>query len=235
MVDWARAYADKIETDMKWNPGDMGHGWWSASDEQSEALCMARAAAALEFFHRYAGEGSGWDRRARAMVDSNGGNRSPVSGVRGLAPMLREWANQVDAGVLGIVGAEESRQASLAGTDLMEQVRRLNADRDTHPAAPIMLCGAALEMRLRATAIAFGIELGDRPTLGEVSGLLRSRGIITAQDSKDFTQLAGIRNQAAHGDFDALSRERAGLMEQQTNLMLRRLDELEAVHSPDDD
>jgi hypothetical protein len=32
-----------------------------------------------------------------------------------------------------------------------------------------------------------------------------------------------MRNDAAHGDFDALSRERAGLMEQQVKLFLGRL------------
>ena len=43
---------------------------------------------------------------------------------------------------------------------------------------------------------------------------------------KDVEQMAGIRNEAAHGDFDALSRERAGLMEQQVNLFLARLETL---------
>jgi hypothetical protein len=33
-------------------------------------------------------------------------------------------------------------------------------------------------------------------------------------------------NSAAHGEVDSLSRERAGLMEQQTNLLLRRLADL---------
>jgi hypothetical protein len=38
--------------------------------------------------------------------------------------------------------------------------------------------------------------------------------------------MSGIRNLAAHGEFDDLSRERAGLMEQQVNMFLRRLSDL---------
>ena len=36
--------------------------------------------------------------------------------------------------------------------------------------------------------------------------------------------MAGVRNAAAHGDFEELSRERSGLLEQQVNLFLRRLE-----------
>ena len=32
--------------------------------------------------------------------------------------------------------------------------------------------------------------------------------------------MGALRNSAAHGDFDNLSPERAGLMEQQTNILL---------------
>jgi hypothetical protein len=38
--------------------------------------------------------------------------------------------------------------------------------------------------------------------------------------------MAGVRNAAAHGDFEELSRERSGLLEQQVNLFLRRLETL---------
>ncbi|MFF1872343.1 hypothetical protein [Kitasatospora herbaricolor] len=56
--------------------------------------------------------------------------------------------------------------------------------------------------------------------------LLYRENLITKQDMKDLDQCAGIRNMAAHGGFEDLSRERAGLMEQQANLLLRKLAEL---------
>ena len=55
---------------------------------------------------------------------------------------------------------------------------------------------------------------------------LRTDGLLSKQDMKDLEQMAGLRNAAAHGDFDLLSPERAGLLEQQVNLFLRRLAEL---------
>ena len=49
-----------------------------------------------------------------------------------------------------------------ARLDLMEQVRQLLQDKDVHPAAPIVLCGAALEIAKRNTRRLFqaGILLG---------------------------------------------------------------------------
>jgi hypothetical protein len=62
--------------------------------------------------------------------------------------------------------------------------------------------------------------------LNTLTGVLRRVDLITVQDVKDLEQCAGLRNSAAHGDFDSLSHERAGLMEQQTNILLRRLADL---------
>jgi hypothetical protein len=42
---------------------------------------------------------------------------------------------------------------------------------------------------------------------------------------KDVTAMAGLRNEAAHGE-DSLSRERAGMMEQQVNHFLTRLEQV---------
>jgi hypothetical protein len=42
---------------------------------------------------------------------------------------------------------------------------------------------------------------------------------------KDIEQMAGLRNSASHGDLEEISRERAGLMEQQVNYLLSRLTE----------
>ena len=67
------------------------------------------------------------------------------------------------------------------------------------------------------------LTLEERPSLGAFTRLLRRADLITVQDVKDLEQCSGLRNSAAHGDFDSLSHERAGLMEQQTNILLRRL------------
>jgi uncharacterized protein YutE (UPF0331/DUF86 family) len=109
----------------------------------------------------------------------------------------------------------------------MGQVRRLLEDKDTTPAAPMVLCGAALETAMRAVISARQLELTERPSLSAYTRLLRKHELSSKQEAKDFEQVAGLRNQAAHGEFDTLTRERAGLMEQQTNLLLRTLADLE--------
>jgi hypothetical protein len=107
----------------------------------------------------------------------------------------------------------------------MEQVRKLNED---NTAAPIVLAAAALELALRSAIEELQLRLpdGQRPSIGSYAGCLRSANTITRQHAKDIESIGGIRNEAAHGHFDSVDRLRAGLVEQQVNLMLRRLTDL---------
>jgi hypothetical protein len=105
----------------------------------------------------------------------------------------------------------------------MEQVRALADDKGVHPAAPIVLAGAALEVALRSAIDELQLTLTERPSITAYARRLRQENMLSAQDVKDVEQMAGVRNSAAHGQFDELSRERAGLMEQQVNFFLTRL------------
>lgn len=51
---------------------------------------------------------------------------------------------------------------------------------------------------------------------------LRKAGHLTANDEKDVTSIAGLRNDAAHGKFDVVTRDRAALMADQVNLFMRQ-------------
>lgn len=87
-----------------------------------------------------------------------------------------------------------------------------------------MLAGAAMETALRGAVDQLTLPLaGGTPGNSAYSRALRSVGILTKRDTKDIEQMAGLRNAAAHGEFDALGKERAGLMEQQINMFLGRL------------
>jgi uncharacterized protein YutE (UPF0331/DUF86 family) len=101
-----------------------------------------------------------------------------------------------------------------------------------HAAAPIVLCGAALEIALRAVVQVSNVTVEDRPGADALIKALRHARVLSAQDVKDLQQCTGLRNLAAHGSFGELSRERAGLMEQQTSVLLRRLAELPPVPVP---
>ena len=226
VLNYAGQLAAELEEDMVWVPGEVSGGWWKATDPTlGPPRIAARAAAALEFLRQYAGPESFWTLRARTAYDSN--HQSPESGARALSDLLLAWARQVEAGVVEVAGSQAWAEVGIVSTDIMSQVRRLLEDRHTHPAASIVLCGAALEIALRAVAEAGDLELAGRPSMAAYGRLLRSARKITAQDMKDLDQCAGLRNAAAHGDFDTLSPERAGLMEQQTNLLLRRLADLQ--------
>jgi hypothetical protein len=54
------------------------------------------------------------------------------------------------------------------------------------------------------------------------SEALRTAGALTPQVVKDVTSWAGLRNEAARGQFDDLSRERAVLMADGINLFMRQ-------------
>ncbi|WP_431932827.1 hypothetical protein [Nonomuraea jabiensis] len=151
-----------------------------------------------------------------------------------IGDLLRAWCEQVEAGIVEVVGSRAWSELGVASTDVMAQVRRLIEDGDATPAAPMVLCGAALEMALRALVQARSINMNNlRPSLNGYTQALYAAHLLTKQDVKDLQMLAGLRNEAAHGHFDDLTMERAKMMEQQTNWMLRRLSDLQlATPSP---
>ena len=108
----------------------------------------------------------------------------------------------------------------------MEQVRVLNADQNVTPAAPIVLAGAALEIALRSAVDELGLSVAGQPGINAYARALRGASVLGRQEMKDVEQMAGVRNQAAHGELDTLSPERAGLMEQQVNLFLQTLEDV---------
>ena len=222
LVAWALGHAEELETEMEWHRNEFG-GYWTAVPPEAKARIRARATSALEFLRRYAGSDSEWFLRAARTVETDGDRQSMESGARALGELLRGWAEQVRVGVVDVHGVDVWSGRGALSTDLMEQTRRLLEDRSVHPAAPIMLSGAALEVALRGVAESLEIEVNRRPTIQAIADSLRREGLLSQQDVKDVQQMAGVRNEAAHGHFDELSRERAGLMEQQVNMFLSRL------------
>ena len=95
-------------------------------------------------------------------------------------------------------------------------------DKRTHPAAPIVLAGAALEEALRSLVIQNRATIVGKPGLNAYAAALKSASVLTTQDVKDITSWAGQRNEAAHGDFANLSPERAQIMVDGINLFMRQ-------------
>jgi hypothetical protein len=221
LVDWAREHADQLERGMTLQSGQhTGKSYWTSSDAEKPRI-RARAIAALDFLERFAGHDSQWAIRGHQVFDTRG--ETMETNARALADVLREWAQAVTSGISVPRQVEAHGARAVASTDMMEQVRALAADKDVVPAAPIVLAGAALEVALRSAVDELQLTLTERPSIMAYARRLRAEGILTVQDVKDVDQMAGVRNLAAHGKFDDLSHERAGLLEQQVNLFLARL------------
>lgn len=111
----------------------------------------------------------------------------------------------------------------VAATDLMEQAHRLMEDENVHVAAPIMLAGAALEEVLRDLIEVRDLSVTGTPNLTKYAQLLRTERGLTTSQTQEITALAGTRNEAAHGQFGDLSRERAALFLDRVNQLLGQL------------
>jgi hypothetical protein len=220
LVQWAQNHANALEKDMTWTQAGSSQ-YWMPSSRDVESKIRARVIAALDFLDRFTGHDSQWTVRGREVADNN--RSSMASGARALGDVLREWASAVAAGIVVVPQVEAQGARAVASTDLMDQVRVLAEDRSVHPAAPIVLAGAALEVALRSAVDELQLTLTEKPGITAYARRLRQEGLLSAQDVKDVEQMAGVRNFAAHGQFDELSRERAGLMEQQVNFFLARL------------
>jgi hypothetical protein len=138
-----------------------------------------------------------------------------------VAKILESWADYVDAG-LADAQPFEVRARYEAATDLMEQVQGLLDDAQVHPAAPVVLAGAALEEALRALMASCDEQIDGTPSIAKYAAALRKCELLTRQDAKDITAWAGLRNAAAHGTFDDVSRDGARLMVAGVNLFLRQ-------------
>ncbi|MEU9686757.1 hypothetical protein [Amycolatopsis japonica] len=229
VLEYAKKLAGRLRERMRWEDAGNGLGYWKAARPEDFMGIVATATQALEFFRIYAGADSAWSRQAEAIYQNNGERQSKETGARALGDLLEAWVDQVEHGVIEIVGERIRGEVAGARMDLMEQVRLLLQDRNVHPAAPIVLCGAALEIAMRVVTQTNNITVAERPTMNTLITALRQAGLLTKQDVKELETCAGLRNQAAHGDFGSLSHERAGLMEQQTGILLRRLEELPPI------
>ena len=148
IVSWARDHATQLEADMTFRQGDPGYGWWwEATSPAAESKIRARAYAALYFLDRFAGADSQWAIRAHTAFDKN--SHSMETGARELGDVLRAWADQVEASIVPIRQVDAQGAGAIASSDLMEQVRMLLDEGGVHPAAPVVLAGAALEVALR--------------------------------------------------------------------------------------
>jgi len=215
---WAAAEAERLRTaakDRQYNASS-GGGWAAAAPLAKEA--QAEASGALEFLRRLAGDGDLY-RAAREGLETK---MRAHEYLERLARILDQFVAGRTAGLLKAVPFEVSARVE-AATDLMEQVEQLLSDRTVHVAAPIVLAGAALEELLRSMWHQIALPaLNGRPGINSYATALKEAKVLDKQDVKDVTAWAGLRNDAAHGDFAALDLPRARIMADGINLFMQR-------------
>ena len=199
LIEWAKGEAARLEAfagDPHVNSGEAGR--------------------AVEFLRLHAGAKSHFYGRA-AQIAKDG---TPNYAVKTVASLLHGWANLVETGL--IESPLEARAKVEAATDLMEQVQILLDDRKVHPAAPVMLAGAALEEFLRSMLVLSTTQPKGKPGINSYATALREAELLSAQDLKDITAWGGMRNDAAHGHFEAITIDRARIMVDGINLFMRQ-------------
>ena len=227
ILEWAETHARDLRTEMVWSSQSTSRsgGQWRATGHEARERIRARATAALAFLERFSGVESRWTRNAHDVFDNRGDHQSMESGARAIGGVISEWISAVRSGQAQPRLVESLGARAVASTDLLEQVRALNADKNVIPAAPIVLAGAALEVALRSAVEEVSLTAPNKPSISAYAKVLRTADVLNKQDIKDVEQMAGLRNQAAHGEHEELSHERSGLMEQQVNFFLRRLEQ----------
>lgn len=115
------------------------------------------------------------------------------------------------------------RQAQIdVVSDYLGQAQGMLDDSKINVVAPIVLIGASLEEFLRNWIEDANLESNfSKPGIDSYAKILRKEELITKQDKKDIDSWAGLRNYAAHGEFEKLKLENARIMLLGVNLFMR--------------
>jgi hypothetical protein len=209
LINWAKAEAirlDRIASQA--TPGSLAY------------QVGYRAASALDFLRLHA-PGTHFIDSGTRLFNTEGKILYARQALEALASLLEAWVRFVEDGIADLQPFPVQARVE-AATDLLEQVQQLLDDRKVHAAAPVMLAGAALEEFLRSRISALNLPAPSKPGINTYAAALAAESDLSKQEVKDITAWAGQRNEAAHGEFDNLSRQRAQIMVDGINLFLQK-------------
>jgi hypothetical protein len=177
---------------------------------------------ALEFLRIYAGSQSSFFKSLSSVGSSSRGRQVMDSISQHLEAFIRFVENGLHQGI----SIERKAQIDVV-SDILEQANNLLETKGAHPSAPAVLIGASLEEFLRNWIEEKGLSLGNKkPSLDSYAKTLREEDLITKQDVKDITSWGGLRNHAAHGEWDEVKdKARISLMLEGVNLFMRKYGE----------
>ena len=170
----------------------------------------------VELMRTFAGPHSHFFSAARVLTGADG-YRANI-----LVSIAEGFIDHVESGLMTAMSPQRQGQLDVV-SDLLGQADDLLTQSGVHPAAPTVLIGASLEEFLRTWIEAEGLSLGERkPSLSSYASLLKEASLLQKQDVKDIESWGGLRNHAAHGEWDEVDdRKRVRLMLEGVNHFLR--------------
>jgi hypothetical protein len=182
-----------------------------------ESTGRGRYAQACEFLRVYGGPNNSFLKEAEAYSDFFWESKRNHT-----VSVLESFVDHVESGLHS--GIPPRHQAELdVVSDFLGQADQMLKDTSFHPGAAAVLIGACLEEFLRGWLESASLDLGGtRPSIDSYMKALREADLLSKQDAKDLVSWAGIRNHAAHGEWDKVGdREKIDIMLQGVNLFLR--------------
>lgn len=177
----------------------------------------AAKAQVCEFLRQYAGPHSSFLKEAEAAT----GYTEYM--ITTLSAILISFIEYLQAGLATNLSPERQAQIDVV-SDILAQAQTMLENESFHSGGAAILIGASLEEYLRNW-----VEHADlatnamRPGIDSYAKMLLASNLISKQDIKDITSWAGLRNHAAHGEWDMVSdRSRIRLMLEGVNLFMRQ-------------
>lgn len=172
---------------------------------------------ALEFLRMYAGEKSSFYKFVSKLSGSLDWNAGVATST------LHSFIRFLENDLVQEISIERKAQIDVV-SDFLDQANQLLESKGVHPAAACVLIGASLEEFLRTWIESEELSIGNnKPGIDAYSKILKESELITKQDFKDITSWAGLRNHAAHGEWDEVSeKSKISLMLQGVNLFMRK-------------
>lgn len=182
---------------------------------------------ALEFLRTFAGEKTAFykqllERTKKIPIDTEW-NFNPDKIPRLVKGALDAFIRYAEKGLLN--GVTIQRQAEInVVSDILSQAKMLLDTKGIHPASPCVVAGAALEEFLRNWIDEQDLSSGkSKLSIDSYSKILYDKELIGKQDVKDISAWAGLRNYAAHGDWDKVNdKEKIQLMVDGISLFIRK-------------
>ena len=183
-------------------------------------------AEALEFLRVYAGEKSSFykqlhDKTKDAKFLDFSYYGISISGQ--VKSCLEAFIRFAEKGLLNGISIKRQAEIDIVN-DFLSQANILINTKGIHAASACVLGGAVLEEFLWTWIEEQNLSLGkNKPSIDSYTKILYENNLIDKQDLKDITAWAGLRNHAAHGEWEFVAdKNKIELMLSGINLFMRK-------------